>query len=68
MSGKQGKWCRKGVNGGVCEGERMVHNPGDVPLTLTKCHSCVSQVYEALVWKCLPGLSVCQVYRRKFLS
>ena len=37
MSGKQGEWCRIGMNGGVCEGECMGHNPGDEPLTLTRC-------------------------------
>ena len=33
----------------VCEGECMGCNPGDEPLTLTRCHSCKwPQLYEAL--------------------
>ena len=34
------------VNG---EGECMEHNPGDEPLTLTKCYICeIPQPYEAM--------------------
>ena len=35
MSGKQGEWSRIGVNGGGLGGR----NPGDKPLTLTRCYS-----------------------------
>ena len=42
MSGKQGEWCRIGVNGMGC-------SPGYEPLTLMRCHSCgLPHLYEAL--------------------
>ena len=41
----------------VCEGKCMGRNPGDEPLTLTRCHSCgVQQLHEALEgWKSVCG-------------
>ena len=43
--------------GGVCEGECMGRSPGDVPLTLTRCHSCgLPQLHKALEgWKSICG-------------
>ena len=39
MSGKQGEWCRIGVNGEGLKGECMGCSLGYEPLTLTRCHS-----------------------------
>ena len=51
MSGKQGEWCRIGLNGGVCERECM----GRI-LILTRCRSCgLPQLYEVLEWKSVCG-------------
>ena len=36
MSGKQGEWCRIGVNGGGFEGESMGHTPRNEPQTLKR--------------------------------
>ena len=32
MLGKQEGYCMTGMNGGVCKGECLGHNPGDEPL------------------------------------
>ena len=52
------------------EGECMGHSPGDVPLTLTRCHSCgLPHLYEALEgWRFVCGLAYSlKAYRRKFI-
>ena len=48
MSGKQGDWCRIGVNWGGCMG----HHPRDESQILMRCHSCgLTQLYEACGWE-----------------
>ena len=71
MSGKQGEWCRIGVNGGVCEWECMGRSPRDAPLTLTRCHSSgLPQLFEAIEgWKSVCGRAYSlKGTNRKFFS
>ena len=54
---------------GVCEGECIGRNPGDEPLTLTRCHSCgLPQLFEAFEgWHSVCGQAYnLKVIKRKF--